>query len=71
MGVRLGPCRVRQRKCYTFERKILRWTYSPIKDDMGWRIRYNIGIYDVHIDMKVTAFMKLRTMQRARHVIRM
>jgi len=56
---------------HKFDWKILRWIYSPIKDDMGWRIRYNTGIYDVHIDMKVTAFIIFRTIQRARHVIRM
>jgi hypothetical protein len=56
---------------YAFKRKILRWIYSPIKNDKGWRIRYNTGIYDVCIDMKVTPFVKFRTMQRARHVISM
>jgi len=56
---------------HAFKRKILRWIYSPIKDDTDWRIRYNTGIYDVCIDVKVTVFMNFRTMQRARHVIRM
>jgi hypothetical protein len=55
---------------HTFDRKILRWIYNPIKDDMGWRVRYNTGIYDVCIDTKVT-FVKFRTMQRARHAISM
>jgi hypothetical protein len=56
---------------HKFNWKITRMIYSPIKDDMRWRIRYNAGIYDVHIEMKVTAFIKFRTMQRARHVIRL
>jgi len=54
-----------------FKRKILRWIYSPIKDDTGWRISYNTGIYDVCIDVKVTAFIKFRTMQSLRHIIKM
>jgi hypothetical protein len=56
---------------HAFERQILRWIYSLIRNDKGWRIRYNTGIYDVCIDMKVIQFIKFRTMQRARHVISM
>jgi len=55
---------------HKFDSKILRWIYSPIKDDKGWRIRYNTGIYIVCIDKEVTGFIKFRTMQRARHAIR-
>jgi len=36
-----------------FERKILRQTYSPIKDDKGWMIRYNNENYDLYKDIKV------------------
>ena len=54
-----------------FKRKILRWIYSPIKDDTGWRISYNTGIYDVCIDVKVTAFIKFRTLWGERYIIRL
>lgn len=30
-----------------FKRKILRQIYCPIEDDKGWRIRYNMEIYDL------------------------
>lgn len=53
-----------------FKRKILRWVYSPTKDDTGWRIRYNTEIYDLYTDMKVTAFIIFRGLQWAGHVIR-
>jgi hypothetical protein len=30
-----------------FKRKILRQIYCPIEDDKGWRIKYNMEIYDL------------------------
>jgi hypothetical protein len=53
-----------------FDRKILRWTYSPIKDDKGWRIRYNNKNYDLYKEIKVAKFIKFRRLQWAEHVIR-
>lgn len=44
---------------HAFDRVILRWIYSPIKDNMGWWIRYNTGVYDVCIARKVTAFITI------------
>jgi hypothetical protein len=48
----------------------LRWTYSPIKDDKGWRIRYNNKNYDLYKEIKVATFNKNRKLQWAGHVIR-
>ena len=44
--------------------------YGCIKDDKGWRIRYNTYIYDLYKGTKV-ALIKFRRMQWAGHVIRM
>jgi hypothetical protein len=44
---------------------------SPIKDDKGWRIRYNTENYDLYKDIKVAAFIKFGRWQWAGHVIRM
>jgi hypothetical protein len=54
-----------------FERNTLRWAYSPIKDDKGWRIRYDTENYDLYKDINVAAFIKFRRLQWAGHVIRM
>jgi hypothetical protein len=48
-----------EKMLHAFNRTILRCIYSPIKDNMGWTIRYNTGIYDVPIARKVTAFIKI------------
>jgi hypothetical protein len=49
----------------------LRWVYSPIKDDTGWRIGYNTEIYDLYEDVKVTAFITFTRLEWAGPLIRM
>jgi hypothetical protein len=44
---------------HAFNRMILRCIYRPIKDNMGWTIRYNTGTYYLCIARKVTAFIKI------------
>ena len=46
----------------------MRWTYSPIKDDKGWRIRYNNENYDFYKEIKVATFIKFRRLQWAGHI---
>jgi uncharacterized Rossmann fold enzyme len=41
------------------------------KVEGGWRMRYNTKIYDLHKEVKVSMFIKLRRLQWAAHVIRM
>jgi hypothetical protein len=49
----------------------LRWAYSPIKDDKGWRIRYNNENYDLYKEIKFATFIKFRRLQWVGHVITM
>jgi hypothetical protein len=49
----------------------LRQIYFPIEDEKRWRRRYNIEIYDLYEDRKVTAFIKFRQLQWAGYIMRM
>jgi hypothetical protein len=42
-----------------FEREILRRIYGRKKVEGVWRMRYNTEIYDLHKEVKVSAFIKL------------
>jgi hypothetical protein len=43
----------------TFERKVLRSIYGPIKDNNEWRIWYNYALYALHENMDLITFIKV------------
>ena len=45
--------------------------YFPIEDEKGWRMKYNTEIYDLYVDMKVTAFIKFRQLQLSGYIMGM
>ena len=43
--------------------------YFPIEDEKGWRMKYNTEIYDLYVDIKVTAFIKFRQLQLSGYIM--
>jgi hypothetical protein len=58
-------------KLVTFERKILRRIYGPIKENGQWRCRYNTELCELYKDIDIVNDVKLRRLQWAGHVITM
>ena len=55
----------------TFERRILRTIYGPVRDHNGWRRRYNRELYDIYAEPDVISSIKVGRLRWAGHVIRM
>jgi hypothetical protein len=55
----------------SFERKILRQTYGPIKENEIWRISYNKELYKLYKEPEISVMIKLKRLQCAGHVQRM
>jgi hypothetical protein len=55
----------------SFERKILRRIYGPIKENEIWRIRYNKELYKLYDEPEVSEMIKLKRLQWAGHIQRM
>ena len=55
----------------SFERKILRRIYGPIKENGIWRIRYNKELYKLYKEPEISVMIKLKRLQWAGHVQRM
>jgi hypothetical protein len=55
----------------SFERKILRRNYGPIKENGIWRIRYHKELYKLYKEPEISVTIKLKRFQWAGHVQRM
>jgi len=55
----------------TFERKILRRIYGPVQDNGRWRTRWDSEIYNLYKGMIIVDDIKIRSIGRAGHIIRM
>ncbi|GFG39577.1 hypothetical protein Cfor_01007, partial [Coptotermes formosanus] len=55
----------------TFERKILRRIYGPIKEEGRWHLRWNSELYSVYNGLNIVEDIKIRRLGWAGHIIRM
>jgi hypothetical protein len=55
----------------TWQRKILRKIYGPIKDRNGWRIRTNDKLQVIYRKPNIVTTIKVRRLEWAGHVVRM
>jgi hypothetical protein len=55
----------------TWEWKILRKVYGPIKDQNGWRIRTSDELQVIYRKPNIVTIIKLRRLEWAGHIVRM
>lgn len=46
-----------------FERKVLRRIYGPVREDTGWRIRYNHELIRLYSDTNIVDYIKLQRLR--------
>jgi hypothetical protein len=55
----------------TWERKILRKIYGPVKDQNGWRIQTNDELQTMYKKPNIVTTIKVRRLEWAGHLVRM
>lgn len=53
------------------ERRMLRRIYGPVNDRGTWRIRYNLELYELYKEPRLSIFIKMLRLRWAGHVERM
>ncbi|GFW12555.1 uncharacterized protein TNCV_818071 [Trichonephila clavipes] len=74
MHVKLGPCLEQMRDenmISIYERKILRFLFGGIQENVTWRRRSNLELYQSYKESDIVNFTKIQRIKWAGHVIRM